>query len=287
MNCDPNALLEAARCFRCIPSGMLSSVRIDLICQWANIPSGTTCDPDAQKFLDYAQITDPIQSAAICALVEDLKLGNFWSKETAIYPIVGGTAARHAINLKDPGGIYDLTYSAAGFTHNALGMLGDGVNYADTGLKITTQNSGRVMVYVDARCTAANGVYWGCRDAGITIYTYFQFRGVATNANAQMNGASGATTAIEALGSNFIQRDSDASNIQYAYAANAWTSQVRASTGATNVTIKVLALGAAAFPSNARISGLSIGSPISGDSELAAYRAIWDKYETALGRGHP
>lgn len=28
MNCDPNTLIQAARCFKCIPNGMLGEVQI-------------------------------------------------------------------------------------------------------------------------------------------------------------------------------------------------------------------------------------------------------------------
>ena len=33
-NCDTNALLSAARCFRCVPKGLLGAVRIYLLCEW-------------------------------------------------------------------------------------------------------------------------------------------------------------------------------------------------------------------------------------------------------------
>ncbi len=36
MNCDPSELIEAAKCFRCIPNGQQGSVQIFLLCQWAN-----------------------------------------------------------------------------------------------------------------------------------------------------------------------------------------------------------------------------------------------------------
>lgn len=36
MNCDPNALLAAARCFSCIPKGKLREVIVYLFCQWEN-----------------------------------------------------------------------------------------------------------------------------------------------------------------------------------------------------------------------------------------------------------
>lgn len=41
MDCTPTALADAAKCFSCIPRGMVQSVKTDLFCQWAssgNIP---------------------------------------------------------------------------------------------------------------------------------------------------------------------------------------------------------------------------------------------------------
>lgn len=36
MNCDPNELAEAAKCYQCIPYGMTPAVWIYLLCLWAN-----------------------------------------------------------------------------------------------------------------------------------------------------------------------------------------------------------------------------------------------------------
>lgn len=36
MNCDPKALLAAARCYQCIPKPVMQSAMISLLCQWAN-----------------------------------------------------------------------------------------------------------------------------------------------------------------------------------------------------------------------------------------------------------
>lgn len=36
MNCDPKALIEAAKCFRCIPHSRVNNIAIYLLCQWAN-----------------------------------------------------------------------------------------------------------------------------------------------------------------------------------------------------------------------------------------------------------
>jgi hypothetical protein len=36
VNCDPKALLEAAKCLRCIPKGAFGGIDIYLLCQWAS-----------------------------------------------------------------------------------------------------------------------------------------------------------------------------------------------------------------------------------------------------------
>jgi len=89
-------------------------------------------DPDAQAFITAASITDPTQQAAINTLVVDLKGYNIWTKFKAIYPIVGGSASSHAVNLKTPG-TFNLSF-ATGWTHSSNGMLPNGATYADTAL---------------------------------------------------------------------------------------------------------------------------------------------------------
>jgi hypothetical protein len=48
----------------------------------------------------------------------------------ALYPVVGGVASAHAVNLKTPG-TYNLTF-ATGWTHASTGMTPNGATYADT-----------------------------------------------------------------------------------------------------------------------------------------------------------
>ncbi len=98
-------------------------------------PSGGI-DPDAQAFITAAGITDPTQQAAINTLVVDLKGYSIWTKFTAIYPIVGGVASSHAVNLKTPG-TYNLTF-ATGWTHSSTGMTPNGNTYASTGININS-----------------------------------------------------------------------------------------------------------------------------------------------------
>jgi hypothetical protein len=96
-------------------------------------------DPDAQAFITAAAITDPTQQSAINRLVLDLKGYSIWTKFKAIYPIVGGIASSHAVNLKTPG-TYNLSF-ATGWTHSATGMTPNGLSaYANTFFNPTTQS---------------------------------------------------------------------------------------------------------------------------------------------------
>ena len=95
-------------------------------------------DADALAFITAAAITDTTQKSAINTLVTDLKTANIWSKMKALYPFVGGTAAQHRFNLKDPRTIDAAFYLEffGGGTHSANGYQPNGTTaYADTKLK--------------------------------------------------------------------------------------------------------------------------------------------------------
>jgi hypothetical protein len=112
-------------------------------------------DPDAQAFITAAAITDPTQQGAINTLVVDLKGYSIWTKFKAIYPIVGGIASAHAVNLKTPG-TYNLTF-ATGWTHSANGMTPLNT-YADTSLipnSVLSANSEHCSVYLRTNINAA------------------------------------------------------------------------------------------------------------------------------------
>lgn len=115
-------------------------------------PTSST-DADAQAFITAASITNPTQQSAINQLVVDLKAYSIWTKMKGIYPFVGGTAATHKWNLKDPRDLdaaYRLVFNG-GWTHSSNGALPNGTNgYADT--KLVAQgtlglNSTHVSVY--------------------------------------------------------------------------------------------------------------------------------------------
>jgi hypothetical protein len=98
---------------------------------------GVSFDADAQAFITAAAITDSTQQTAINTLVTDLKTANIWTKMKALYPFVGGTAAQHRFNLKDPRTVNAAFYLEffGGGTHSANGYLPNGTTaFADTKL---------------------------------------------------------------------------------------------------------------------------------------------------------
>ena len=94
-------------------------------------------DADALAFITAAAITGATQQSSIYTLVADLKGYGIWSKMKALYPFVGGTAAQHRFNLKDPRTVNEAFYLDfnGGGTHSATGyQLNGSTSYADTKL---------------------------------------------------------------------------------------------------------------------------------------------------------
>lgn len=95
-------------------------------------------DADAQLFIDaVATLTVP-EEIAINNLVVGLKGNGTWTKHLAIYPLIGGTAAEHKWNLKDPRDLdaaFRLTFNGT-VTHNANGITfaAASTSFADTHL---------------------------------------------------------------------------------------------------------------------------------------------------------
>lgn len=100
--------------------------------------NGTSFHPNtASDFLSATGITDETIVGAIETLVQDLIDEGLWGKMVAVYPFVGGTAATHKYNLKDPrdkNDAFRLTFSGT-IAHSSLGVLPDGTTgYANTHL---------------------------------------------------------------------------------------------------------------------------------------------------------
>ena len=126
--------------------------------------SGSSFDTDAQAFITAASISNSTQQNAINDLVLALKAASIWNKMDAVYPFVGGSAAAHKFNLRNPAdtnGAYRLAFAGT-VTHNANGITGDGTSgYADTFYNPSTggmtDTSAHISAYVRS-CTANNGI---------------------------------------------------------------------------------------------------------------------------------
>lgn len=307
ISCQPQDLAASAKCFQCLPRGMLLSVRTHLLCQWVNLP---TCDPDALAYIAAAGITNQTEIDAVCQLVSSLKslpaVGTkYWDRELIIYPFLGTTFASQRVNLRSPG-TFDFLNSTPP-TYSNLGMQGNKINqYVDTqftpsihGGAIYTQNSARIMVYVDSEASGQFLAHFGAQDAtrfarmltpAFPPAMNFIYDVNSNNANAQSQA--GALS----VGAKFVQRNNSATTVESAFAANAWTPRIIAATGRPTISIFLLACSSTGVPiffSDARISGFSLGAPLDVGhgagvhTEHLEYKGIWDTFETAIGRGHP
>jgi P2-related tail formation protein len=92
-------------------------------------------DADAYAFIVATGVTDQTIQDATNELVLELKAQSLWSKMHVICPMVGGTAAAHKYNLKNPldtNAAFRLSFVGS-WTHGATGATPNGINaYANT-----------------------------------------------------------------------------------------------------------------------------------------------------------
>jgi len=148
-------------------------------------------DYDSLLFLNAAGITDPTIVLAVNYLTFSLKVNGLWAKMNAIYPMVGGTAATHKFNLKNPAdtdAAFRLSF-VGGWTHSSTGALPNGTNaVANTFFNAATsglQNSYHISYYsrtntnstlalaeieAGAANNTTNGVVLEIRTVNVTYY---------------------------------------------------------------------------------------------------------------------
>jgi len=152
------------------------AIHADSYAGLTDIVGTAAVDADAQAFITAAAITDPTQQSAINTLVVDLKGYNVWTKMSALYPMVGGTATSTSFNLKNTAQ-YQITWNG-GVTHSSNGVQFVGVNgYGNTGLNqlsVLTQNSQHISFYSRTN-TDANLVDIGVKSVA-TAYTILQVK---------------------------------------------------------------------------------------------------------------
>jgi hypothetical protein len=250
----------------------------------AKSASGGGVDPDAQAFITAAGITDPTQQSAINTLVVDLKGYSIWTKFKAIYPIVGGVASSHAVNLKTPG-TFNLTF-ATGWTHSSTGMTPNNT-YADTFLTPSTSlslNNSHVSYYSRTNVTGQVHIEMGSSN-GLSGQIIVQY-----NNNTQRYVAVNNSGALVPLLANttglLIENRRSSTEIQSYKSGSLVNTKAVNSVQLGNQKIYLGCWnnnGTAASRSTKQCSFASIGDGLT-DTEAANFYTAVQAYQTTLGR---
>lgn len=118
--------------------------------------------------------TDLTILGALNTLESDLTIYGLTSKIKALYPFVGGTAAKHKFNFMDARDLdaaFRLVFNG-GWTHSSTGAKPNGTNgYADTKLipsSIQTENSNGLGMYITEETTNSNAIQIGSYQDGFS-----------------------------------------------------------------------------------------------------------------------
>lgn len=239
-------------------------------------------DADALAFFTAASITDTTQKNAVNQLVLDLKSASIWTKMKALYPIVGGVASSHAVNLKTPG-TYNLTF-ATGWTHASTGMTPLNA-YADTNLafsSVLNQNSISMSAY--SRTNKIGSPIMGAIQAGVYSQIY-PYQGSNTWGVEGINSTSYMTaTTSDSLG--FYQAIRQNSTTIRIIKNTTISNYTDSSTGNQSINIYLGARNnnntASSFDTR-QIAFSSIGDGLT-DAEASSFYTAVQTYQTTLGR---
>jgi hypothetical protein len=247
-----------------------------------------TTDADAQAFITAAAITGATQVTAINTLVNDLKTANIWTKMKAIYPFVGGTAAQHRFNLKDPRAVdaaYYLTFYGGG-THSSTGYLPNGNSYADTKLmpSVLSTNSQHLSYY------SRTQIISGQIEIGANSSANNNFLGIYYSPTSGLRTAlaSGTRTNIAIPSTNtqgfFMSNRPSSTYINIWKNNSKLTTDNITSTGNDNAVMYIGAVNGTTLQYSTKESAFaSIGDGLT-DTEATAFYTAVQKYQTTLGR---
>jgi len=247
-------------------------------------PVGISYDADAAAFFTAASITDTTQKSAVNTLVLSLKSANIWSKMKALYPVVGGVASAHAVNLKTPG-TYNLSF-ATGWTHSSTGMTPNGATYADSNLiaNLIAQNSVHFSFYSRTNRAGSGSTMMGYQTATQVSIIYPRFTDnnayISVNRDASVGGL--ATAVTNTTGLYLANRTTSTNTILY---KNNINSSTNSSNSIAPPSISYC-IGVANNLSNFDIlqcAFASIGDGLTDTDATNFYNAV-QTYQTTLGR---
>ena len=248
-------------------------------------------DPDAQAFITAAAITDPTQQAAINTLVVDLKGYSIWTKMSALYPFVGGTASTHKFNLKNPldtDAAFRLVFNG-GWTHSSTGATPNGTNaYADTKLipntnlsLNSTHISGYLRTNLNSEAPILSSENSGTYNNGLYIWPKLGSVGYSVRIN-DNTSQSGGTNTDDIRGFHVALRT--ASNVKKYRLNNTERFNVTtASTALNTSSIYIAASRNNANYFNNELAFSSIGDGLT-NAEAANFYTAVQAFQTTLGR---
>ena len=248
-------------------------------------------DTDAQAFLNAAVITDVTQANAVNTLVTDLKAAGVWTKMKALYPMVGGTAAQHRFNLKDPRTVNAAFYLEffGGGIHSATGYQPNGTtSYADTKLipnNILQLNSSHFSYYSRTNVLEASVEMMAYTSGQSMIDLYVRF----TNGNmlSRIYNTTTSTTSVPSSLGLFLMNRPDANTIKQHRNSDIISSSSSTTAGTKpniNLYIGTGNNNGSTFGFSSKEAAFaSIGDGLT-DGEAAAFYTAVQKYQTTLGR---
>jgi hypothetical protein len=155
-------------------------------------PSGPSYGTLTTAWIAATGETDLTILGALNTLETDLTTYGLTAKMKALYPMVGGTAAKHKYNFMDARDLdaaYRLVFNG-GWTHSSTGALPNGTNgYADTRLNInsvTSLNSIALGVYSRTN-TSSGDKFHGVQDITLGTYNLFSEKISSNNVAAFIN----------------------------------------------------------------------------------------------------
>lgn len=252
-----------------------------------SVANGVTYDADALAFFSAANITDATQKLAVNQLVLDLKSANIWTKMKALYPLVGGVATSHAVNLKTPG-TFNLTF-AVGMLHQSSGINGNSTSTANTNLTPSTALSANLdNTHLSFYCSTNNPSFdiadigsFGTNSNWTLLEVYQSLLYNLINQNITTSNFSMTNSTGMFIGSR------TANNILKSYKnSNLIATFTTSSNSLSNIPITICGMNrniGPAYISNRTYSFASIGDGLTDAEALSFYNAV-QTYQTTLGR---
>lgn len=244
-------------------------------------PSGPSYGTLTTAWIAATGETDLTILSALNTLETDLTTYGLTSKMKALYPMVGGTAAKHKFNFMDARDLdaaYRLVFNG-GWTHSSTGALPNGTNaYADTKLRAFTAlsaSSSHVSSYIR---NAPNGnvlVGHGSLDLFLQISGGQLYGSLATTSYSNTTQAANAAL--------YMVNRPNATNQKLIRNSSILLNDSKASSSFSNTQNVFLAAYNLVSFSNAEIAIASIGDGLT-DTEAANFYTAVQAFQTTLSR---